>query len=142
NWAWKQGKQGLPLYDRSAIDIGSAVHRMAELDLNGATHREIEAPLFGYLSAPNHPAMANASFRQYREWREQCRVRPLAQETSLVSERHQYGGTPDLIAIINNGIGLVDFKASKGMYPEMKVALSGHANLWNEANPKQQIDSY
>jgi hypothetical protein len=36
HWAHKQGAAGLPLYDRSAIDIGSAVHKMAELDLIGA----------------------------------------------------------------------------------------------------------
>ncbi len=51
NWAHKQGQQGLPLYARSAIDIGSAVHKMAELDLRGASDREIEASVHDYLSA-------------------------------------------------------------------------------------------
>jgi hypothetical protein len=142
HWAHKQGKQGLPLYDRSAIDIGSAVHRMAELDLRGASDREIEASVHDFLAAPNHLAMAHASFKVFREWREQCRVRPLAQEVSMVSERHQYGGTPDLVAIINNGIGLVDFKTGKAVYAEMKVALAAHGNLWNETHPTQRLDSY
>jgi hypothetical protein len=142
HWAHKQGQAGLPLYQRSALDIGSAVHKMAELDLLGASDREIEAALFSYLSAPNHLLMANTAFRAFREWRQQCRVRPLAQEVSIVSERYQYGGTPDLIAIINNGIGIVDFKTGKGAYPDMRVALAGHANLWNEANPRQSIDTY
>lgn len=142
NWAHKQGQQGLPLYGRSAIDIGSAVHKMAELDLRGASDREIEASLHDYLSAPNHLEMAHTAFKAYREWREQCRVRPLAQEISLVSERHQYGGTPDLVAIINNGIGLIDFKTGKAVYNEMKVALAAHGNLWDEARPTQRLDSY
>jgi hypothetical protein len=142
HWAHKQGKQGLPLYDRSAIDIGSAVHKMAELDLIGAPDREIEAALHSYLSAPNHLAMAHTSFKAYREWREQCRVRPLAQEVSLISEKHQYGGTPDLVAIINTGIGLIDFKTGKAVYNEMKVALAAHGNLWDEARPTQKLDSY
>src|SRR6266404_8078124 len=42
-WAHKQGLAGLPIYKRSAIDIGSAVHGMAELDLKGRPDREIEA---------------------------------------------------------------------------------------------------
>ncbi len=113
HWAHKQGKQVLPLYDRSAIDIGSAVHKMAELDLIGASDREIEAALHDYLSAPNHLAMAHTSLKAFREWWEQCRVTPIKQEISLVSERYQYGRTPDLIAIINNGIGLIDFKTGK-----------------------------
>jgi hypothetical protein len=142
HWAHKQGAAGLPLYERSPLDIGSAVHKMAELDLIGASDREIEASLHTYLSAPNHLQMAHASFRAFREWREQCRVRPLAQEVSIVSEKHQFGGTPDLVAIINNGIGLVDFKTSKGVYSEMKVALAAHGALWNETHPKQALDSY
>ena len=124
HWAHKQGAAGLPLYDRSAIDIGSAVHKMAELDLIGAPDREIEAALHNYLSAPNHLQMAHASFKAFREWREQCRVTPIKQEISLVSERYQYGGTPDLIAMVNNGIGLIDFKTGKAVYNEMKVALA------------------
>jgi hypothetical protein len=56
--------------------------------------------------------------------------------------RTSASGTPDLIAIINNGIGIVDFKTGKGAYPDMRVALAGHANLWNEANPRQSIDTY
>jgi hypothetical protein len=86
--------------------------------------------------------MAHTSFKAFREWREQCRVTPIKQEISLVSERYQYGGTPDLIAMVNNGIGLIDFKTGKAVYNEMKVALSAHGNLWNEANPKQALDSY
>jgi hypothetical protein len=86
--------------------------------------------------------MAHTSFKAFREWREQCRVRPLAQEVSLVSERFQYGGTPDLVAIVNNGIGIIDFKTSKAVYSEMKVALAAHGALWNEAHPKQTLDSY
>ena len=41
--AYKRGQQGLPLYDRAAIDIGSTVHHIAELDFKGRSDREIEA---------------------------------------------------------------------------------------------------
>jgi hypothetical protein len=42
-WVYKRGQQRLPLFDRAAIDIGSTVHGMAELDLRGRRYREIEA---------------------------------------------------------------------------------------------------
>jgi hypothetical protein len=143
-WYYNNGKQGLPFKPDAAINIGSAVHKMAELDLIGAGDREITATLYNYLSAPNHIEMASNAFRAFREWREQCRVRVLAMETSLVSEAHQYGGTPDLVAIINNDIGILDFKtSSKGeVYDNMKIALRAHANLWNEHNPKMTIATY
>lgn len=144
-WAYNQGKAGKPRFERSALDIGSAVHKMAELDLIGATDREIEKTLHDYLSAPNHLEMAHASFRAFREWRLGCDVRPIEQEVSMVSEPLQYGGTPDLVALIKNRVGIIDFKTStggKGPYPDQKVALRAHANLWNEANPKFRIDSF
>jgi hypothetical protein len=144
-WAYNQGKAGRPRFERSALDIGSAVHKMAELDLLGAQDREIEKTLHDYLSAPNHLEMAHASFRAFRDWRKQCDVRPIEHEVSLVSESLQYGGTPDLVALIKNRVGIIDFKTStggKGPYPDQKVALRAHANLWNEANPKFRIDSY
>lgn len=144
-WAYNQGKAGKPRFERAALDIGSAVHKMAELDLMGAQDREIEKTLYDYLSAPNHLEMAHASFRAFREWRQQCDVRPIEHEVSLVSEPLQYGGTPDLIAIIKNRVGIIDFKTStggKGPYPDQKVALRAHANLWNEYNSKLKIDTY
>jgi hypothetical protein len=62
-----------------------------------------------------------------------------------VSEKHQYGGTLDLVCIVNNGIGLIDWKSSnecKGPFPDQKVRLAAYANLWNENNPRQKLDDY
>ncbi len=68
------------------------------------------------------------------------RARDLARVREL-----QYGGTPDLIAHVKNRIAIVDFKTSKDatIYPEAKVALRAHANLWNEHNPaKFAVQTY
>jgi hypothetical protein len=138
-WAYKRGQQGLPLWDRSAIDIGSAVHGMAELDLKGRPDREIEAYAHDRLVAPDHLRKAFASFGQFREWRQQCHVRAIAQEVSLVSETHQYGGTPDTIAMIGNGVGLIDFKTSPKPYPDHLIALAAHGKLWEETHPQHPL---
>jgi hypothetical protein len=42
NWAYSQGKKGVPLYQQNVLQIGHAVHRMAELDLRRAPKRIIE----------------------------------------------------------------------------------------------------
>jgi hypothetical protein len=144
-WAYNQGKAGLPLYDRAALDVGSVIHGMIERDVVGASDREIEFYMHERLAARMHVEMATASFRQYREWRQQNRIRLIKQETSLVSEKHQYGGTLDLVCIVNNGIGLIDWKSSnecKGPFPDQKVRLAAYANLWNENNPRQRLDDY
>jgi hypothetical protein len=138
-WAHKQGLAGLPLYQRAAIDIGSAVHGMAELDLKGRPDREIEAYCHECLAAPDHLRKAFSSFSAFRAWRQQCHVRAIAQERVLVSERWQYGGTPDTIAMINGGIGLLDFKTSAKPFPDHLVALAAHGALWEETNPQHPL---
>jgi hypothetical protein len=139
HWAYNRGKSGHQLYDRAAIDIGSTVHHMAEMDLRGRPDREIEAYANDCLVAPDHLKKAWASFGQFREWRQQCNVRAIAQEVSMVSETHQYGGTPDTIAIINNGIGLIEFKTSPKPYPDHLIAMAAHGKLWEETHPQHPL---
>jgi hypothetical protein len=141
-WAHKQGLAGRSLYERSAIDIGSAVHRMAELDLKGRPDREIEAYAHEALTSPDDLRKAFTSFQAFRNWREQCHVRAIAQEVILVSETFQYGGTPDTIAMIDGGLGLIDFKTSPKPYPDHLVALAAHGRLWEENHPQQPLNSY
>ena len=141
-WAHKQGQAGLPLYQRSAIDIGATVHGMAELDLKGRPDREIEAYCHQCLAAPDHLRAAWSAFAAFRAWRQQCQVRAIALERAMVSETWQYGGTPDTIAMINGGLGLVDFKTSARPFPDHLVALAAHGKLWEENNPQHRLSSY
>jgi hypothetical protein len=144
-WHNQQGLAGIDTATtrNTALDIGSVVHELIERDMLGASDREIETLMFERLAARMHIEQATASFRAYRDWKSQCRVRMLHQERSLVSEKYQYGGTIDLICVINNGIGLIDWKSSnglKGPYEGQKVQLAAYSNLWNELNPMQELD--
>jgi hypothetical protein len=139
-WHNLQGLKGIDTEeDDSAINIGSVVHAGIERHMRGAEKREIAYLFKERLHEEAHREAAYASFRAFLEWYEQCEVNPIEQETSLVSEAHQYGGTPDLIATVRNRIAIVDFKTSKDatIYPEAKVAIRAHANLWNEHNPQK-----
>lgn len=66
---------------------------------------------------------------QFRKWRLNCRVEPIALQVSLISEKHQYGGTPDCIAMIEGRVALVEFKTSLKPYADHLVAMSAHAHL-------------
>src|SRR5215475_7670041 len=109
-WAYGRGKQGLPLYEKGTLDIGTAVHAMAELDLKGATPRQIEAKCYELVSARDDADKAFAAYEAFCVWREGHNVRSIAHEVTLVSETHQFGGTPDCIAYVGGEIGLLDFK--------------------------------
>jgi len=142
-WAYGRGKQGLPLYEKSAIDIGTAVHAMAELDLKGRETREIDACVHSSLSDLNDVARAWSAFEGFVRWREQHAVRSIAHEVPLVSEIHQLGGTPDCIAFVDGAVGLLDFKtctkAPATPYPEQLLVMAAHATLWNEQHPDRRI---
>jgi hypothetical protein len=140
-WANAQGRKGLTLNDRTAIDIGGAVHLMAEHDLLDRPDSVIEEAAYAALPNPEHLAKAVTAFNAYRSWRARVHLRPVAIEEPLVSERWQYGGTPDLIAVVNNALALVDFKTSARPYPDNLVALAAHANLWNEHHPDEPIET-
>jgi hypothetical protein len=140
HWAHKRGTEGLPLYARDAIDI--AVHAMCDLDLKGQPDKEITKALWDAGLSPHDHDKAMRAFMQFRKWRVSCHVKPIALETSLVSELHQYGGTPDCVALIEGRVSLIEFKTSVKPYPDHLVAIAAHAQLWNENNPNRAIEAF
>lgn len=139
-WAFNQGKLGLKtLYDNVALDIGTAVHMMAELDLKGQPDDDIEFYITTTLRDPDHLDKARAAFKAFRQWRAKFHVEPHVQEVSLISEKHQFGGTLDTVAHIRNGLGLLDFKTSKDgtVYPEHVWQLAAYGLLWEENRPNE-----
>lgn len=143
-WSYNQGKAGKPLWDRTALDIGSIVHKMAEMDMAGSPERDVMVYATNALSRDDLDA-AMSAYRAFKDWRERFHVsKPIAQEIALVSEKYQYGGTPDIIALIGNRVGLLDFKTSKEgkVYPDQLVAMAAHGRLWNENHPGNPITDY
>jgi hypothetical protein len=141
-WAHKRGTQGLPLWARDAIDIGSTVHAMADLDLQSRPDREIEKVIQEAGLCRDDYDKAMRAFMQFRKWRVGCHVQPIALERSLVSEIHQFGGTPDCIALIDGKVALVEFKTSVKPFADHLVAMAAHAALWNENRPGQLIEAF
>lgn len=142
-WAFSRGKQGAAkLYDNAALDIGTAVHAMAELDLKGETERDVEFYLTATLRDPDEQDKARAAFGAFKKWRAEFAVEPYVQELSLVSERLQFGGTIDNVARIRNGLGMVDFKTStKGeVYEDHVLQLAAYGILWEETHPGEKIN--
>jgi hypothetical protein len=141
-WAFNRGKQGhQKLYDDSALDVGTAVHMMAELDLKDHPQDDIEFYLSTTLRDPEERKKAESAFTAFRQWREEFHVRPHAQEISLVSEQLQFGGTLDTVAVIRNGLGLIDFKTSSNgeVYEDHVLQLAAYGILWNETHPAEQL---
>lgn len=140
-WAHKMGKEGKSLFERSALDTGTCVHTMIELDIQGRPMSDIRFYADSTLKNPIELDKAISAFRAWREWRSQHSLTPIAQEIPLVSERYQFGGTPDLIAMVDGRRCLLDFKTSKdgSVYPDKLLALAAHGRLWTEHHPDQLL---
>jgi hypothetical protein len=145
NWAYSQGKKGVPLYQANVLQIGHAVHRMAELDLRGAPKREVETVPYQMLGLPEDIDKAFAAFSQYQGWRKDHCIRALAFEEALVSEVHQFGGTFDIVALVDGDRSLLDFKTSKSasdVYLDQRLAMAAHGALWRENHSDLPLAGY
>lgn len=141
-WAFKRGQEGRSeLYDDYEISIGSAVHMMAELDLQERSDVDIEHYVRTTLPDTTQRSKAETAFKAFRQWRDDFHVRLHIQEVSLISETLQFGGTIDTVAVIRNGLGLVDFKTSADgrVYEDMVLQLAAYGILWNETHPDEPL---
>lgn len=133
-WAHKLGLEGLSMHEARdrAADAGTACHSMIDAHLHG---REFAPEGFqaGVLEKATH------AFRGFLEWHQQSALKLIASEESLVSERHQFGGTFDA-AYVAGSLRLLDYKTSNGVYTDMLIQVAGgYALLWEEHHPDQPL---
>lgn len=136
-WANQQGLEGKTLqeaYDTSTIP-GTIAHYLIECNLTN-----VEPDLKEYDSADIKSA--RGAYKSFMVWRKQFEMKPLEVEPNWVSEKFQYGGTPDVIADISGEVCIVDWKTghSAGKYPEIFIQLAAYSQLAYEHGYK--IEGY
>lgn len=137
-WAFKQGKLGKKhLYEdaEKAADIGTYAHALVEAHIKDAT---VAVPVPDGFT-PKDIEQARSAFNAYLRWAENFKVRIVAQEIALVSEKHRFGGTPDAVGVVGNELCLLDWKTSSGIYTDYLIQLAAYKHLWNENNPDNPI---
>ena len=77
--------------------------------------------------------------KAYRKWANQSKLEIIEQEIQMVSEKHQFGGCPDAIGMIDGELSLVDWKTSKAVYPDYMIQVAAYALLWEENYPDRPI---
>jgi hypothetical protein len=81
-----------------------------------------------------------SAFNAFIEWFEMNKFEVIEQEVQLVSEQHNFGGTPDAIAKDGKGrLVLLDWKTSDGVYSDYLIQLAAYRILWNENHPDNQL---
>lgn len=75
---------------------------------------------------------AENSLLSFFEWEKVHTIEPILIEKPLVSEKYQYGGTIDCLAVLDGNKTLIDFKTGKSIWPEMFYQLAAYDWLLQE----------
>jgi len=124
-WAWDLGMSGID-YKKYTDDKGQtgtlthdiilSHHRKCPYDTSDYSQKQIDS--------------AETCFLKYLEWESRLTsIKPILLETSLVSERYQYGGTFDFYGLVEGIYTLLDYKTSKAIYPDNFLQLASYRNL-------------
>lgn len=126
-WANKLGLEGVEVraYVDDKADIGKLAHRMV-LDHNRKEETDIS------IYTPKQVELAKICFSKYLNWEKKYKIKPILLETPLVSEKYQYGGTPDNYCLLDGVYTLLDYKTGKGIYEEMYYQLAAYVQLIRE----------
>jgi len=132
-WAWNEGREGRDFRDTSkkACDAGTICHAMIEAELK---ERDVEAIAAAFEAEADVMNKAEAGYLSYLDWAENQQLTVIKTEIHLVSEQHQFGGTPDVIARygVNRKLIMLDLKTSNNIYETMLSQLAAYEQLWLE----------
>ena len=148
---WGFGSAGLLAWQRKLMErgvdpdmvrdeaaaIGSLTHQLIE-DWWNSTSSDISQ------NGMDQYALAEAGFRNFAHWARGSGLSMVATECQVVSERHRFGGSVDLIALQDTGEGskrvLIDYKTSKAILPVHKMQVAAYKCGWDESHPEEAID--
>jgi hypothetical protein len=111
-----------------AADIGSEIHSWVSSWIKGDK-----------LDVPNDEMIANG-ITAFLKWQKEHKAKWLESEAMVYSKKYHYAGILDAVAVIDGKTYLVDFKSSKGIYPEMLLQVSGYEIAYNEMKGRRVID--
>ena len=126
-WARKEAMSGHDPFDRrdAAADAGKVCHYLIECYIH-KKRPEIEK------IAPYILMQAKVKFNSFIEWQERDKPQFIKSEVRLISQEtvegvnYFFGGTIDLIAIMNGEMCLVDFKTGKGVYADHIIQVAAY----------------
>jgi hypothetical protein len=126
-WANSMGLQGIDTtkYVDETAKIGSLAHYMIECWIKKEECDYSDA-------TPNQIDCAKGCKAKFDAWIEAKGLKHadfVMSEAALVSEKHRFGGTIDIAAVINGKATLIDIKTCKGIYGEHKTQVAGGYGL-------------
>lgn len=138
-WAWDCGKKGIDYKDmaKDAADSGTLCHYLC------TDYYLRNIPLDNAYVARytgDQQKKAWQGLESFKKWFDNNRFAIHRAEANLVSERHQFGLTPDVIVKTEEGkFALVDLKTGKGPYESHLIQMAAYKEGYEENYPDELI---
>lgn len=115
---WRKAKE-------EAADIGSAIHDWIEQKIKG-----LEPAI------PEDDKVKNGVLA-FLKWQNENKIKWLETEKIVYSKKYNFVGKLDAIAKINGKTCLIDYKSSKGIYPEFYLQTAAYQLAYEEEHGKK-----
>ena len=128
HWAWKEGYEGRDYREKrdKAAETGGICHAWIDDHIHGRERTPFPN------AQPEQLEQAQKGFDAFIDWAAQCRLEVIETETPLISERFQFGGTFDALALVAGKLVLFDWKTSNGVYADYIAQVAAYRQLLRE----------
>lgn len=123
-WANNLGLEGIDStkYVDKLADIGTITHLMVMAHLTG---KEVD---YSEFSVQDYSIAENCMLSYY-EWLKSHKVEPLIVEIPMASDIYGYGGTPDILAMVDGELELIDIKTGKAIWGESFYQVAAYRQI-------------
>ena len=140
-WANRLGREGKTLSEgsRDAMDIGTVAHELIEdYILHRPTRQRDDVP--EHIWAP-----AWLCYQKFDEWwmseSMDRRFQILGSEVAMCDRTRRFGGTADLVGVLDGVPIMLDYKTGNSVYADTSVQLAAYCQLWGVDGYRQSEDS-
>jgi len=104
---------------REAADIGTLCHECFRAIVTGN-------------ALPKYPPELDETIKGFVDWFKCSKLEVVATELAVGSIQYGYAGTVDALAVKDGNWGILDYKTSSGIYPEMALQVAAYGQAVNE----------
>lgn len=136
------GFQTTSLYEKrdKAGDAGTLAHSFIENHLKGLPEPGIKGLIPGVINK------AEGCYLTFLDWEKANKLKVVASEIELTSEKYAFGGTiDDAIQTVLTPQGMVDIfdlKTGRDIYLEAKIQVKSYGKLWDEHHPELPVAGF
>jgi hypothetical protein len=118
---------------QQAADIGTLAHNWLEAYFLWRAGNGGELP-----PEPDNEQAVNC-IQAALSWLEKHKVEIISVEQRIYSRKYKFSGTSDMFAFVDGKKTCLDWKSSKGLYPEFRFQTAAYVKAYEEEHPTERI---